>query len=84
MIDSAQIAICDRDQAEAAFVEIGNDGMPIYYDALQSTELAYQIRLPQGNLISIVRTGEGDGEYPVYLLASHDSLAAGVEVDFFN
>jgi hypothetical protein len=56
--------------------------MPIYYDALQSARLAYQIALPPDVALWLVRTGPGDGEYPVYLLALQDALRAGIEVDF--
>ena len=82
MVDFARIAICDRDRAEAEFEKLGNDGMSVYFDALDSTEHAYLITLPQGTVIAITGTGPGDGEYPVYMLASNDSLAAGIEVVF--
>ena len=73
--------MCDRDAVERAFAFLGEDGMSAYFDQLQTLDLVKRVTLPDTEMF-IVKSGYGDGFYPVYLLGASDQVPAGIEVDF--
>jgi hypothetical protein len=84
-VDFAQIAICDRADAEAAFDALGDGRMDEYYDKLDNTELYTTITVSETMCdMAIVRTGFGDGAYPVYELRDSEGETSGIEIEFFS
>ena len=82
LVDFAQVGVCDRDAVEKAFDSLGDTGMRIYYDQLQTTDLVKTVTLPGNVEMIIARSGFGDGNYPVYLLGASPQVPAGIEIDF--
>jgi hypothetical protein len=82
VIDFGQVGVCDRDAVEKAFDVLGDAGMSNYHDQLQTNDLVKTVILPNKAEMFIVRSGFGDGLYPVYLLGASDQIPAGIEIDF--
>jgi hypothetical protein len=82
IVDFGQVGVCDRDAVERAFDVLGDAGMPAYYQQLQTTDLIRIVTLPDNVNMFAVRSGFGDGLYPVYMLGSSAQMPAGIEIDF--
>jgi hypothetical protein len=62
-VDFGQIGICDRDAVQRAFDTLGDEGMSIYHDQLNTTDFFGWVKLPGPAITAIVRPF-GDGTYP--------------------
>lgn len=80
-VDFGQLGVCDRDATEAAFDSLGDEGMPRYYDQLNTTALVEWVHLPGPVNMLVVRPGFGDGAYPVRELLRPDGGRGGIEID---
>lgn len=80
-VDFAQVCVCDRARAEAAFESLGDEGMQQYYDALSVSDAVVSVRVGGCDFL-LLRPHSGDGRYSVYEWMDRDGIRCGVELDF--
>lgn len=80
-VDFGQIAICDRAIVENIFENLGDAGMPSYYDQLSIEDLSAPISLNNSIFMYVVKPGFGDGNYSVSALLSPQNELLGVEIN---
>ena len=81
LVDFAQISVGDRVAVESAFDALGETGMSLYFDQLQTEDDVFWIELPSGVSMFAFRSGFGDGLYPVFELIDDRGQRVGVEID---
>ena len=81
LVDFAQIGVGDRVAVASAFDALGDAGMSLYFEKLQTEDDVFWIELPSGVSMLAFRSGFGDGLYPVFDLVDDAGDRVGVEID---
>lgn len=80
-VQFAQLGLCDRTQAEAAFASLDEDGLNTFTSQMSLSTLTGVARFPNGTAMFLVKPGFGDLDSAAFELL-RDGQRCGVELVF--